>query len=209
MPIAHVDDHNEQEAFGHQIYMRQSNLLPEDGEAYLLTDAFHANHFGALKNSIAWEEETIVIFGEKKRVPRLTAYYGKYNYRYSGVDHPARPLTKDLLAIQEVCEQEASFQFNSVLCNYYRGGEDSMGYHRDNEPVMDRQCIASVSFGATRRMNFRHRTSKKRVGIDLPSGSLLLMINCQDHWEHGVPKTKKLVDGRINLTYRLIRASAT
>ena len=187
--------------------MTRSNLLPMDGEAYLFHDFFEADHFDALTESVVWEKETIVIFGERKPVPRLTAYYGSHNYKYSGVDHAARPLPKLLSVIQSACERVAEFQFNSVLCNYYRSGDDSMGYHRDNEPVMDTQCIASVSFGASRRMNFRHRTSKERIGLDLHSGSLLLMVNCQDQWEHGIPKTKKRVGGRINLTYRRILAA--
>lgn len=183
------------------------NLLPYDGEAFLIEDHFEDDYYASLKESLEWQEESIVIFGERKLVPRLTAYFGQHNYKYSGVDHPARPLTKELRVIEAACEAVAEFEFNSVLCNYYRNGEDSMGYHRDNEPVMDTQCIASVSFGATRRMNFRHRSSKERIGIDLNSGSLLLMVDCQDLWEHGIPKTKKRAGGRINLTFRRIRAT--
>lgn len=180
------------------------NLLPADGAAYLFHDYFEVDQFALLKDTIEWKEESIVIFGERKLVPRLTAYYGTHSYKYSGTDHAARPLTDELTSIQAACEEMAEYPFNSVLCNYYRNGGDSMGYHRDNESVMETQCIASVSFGASRRMNFRHRSSRERITLDLHAGSLLLMVDCQHHWEHGIPKTKMPIGGRINLTYRWI-----
>ncbi|MFN5187088.1 MAG: alpha-ketoglutarate-dependent dioxygenase AlkB, partial [Planctomycetota bacterium] len=39
----------------------------------------------------------------------------------------------------------------------------------------------------------------------LGHGSLLIMAgNMQQHWQHEVPKTKRPVGKRINLTYRMI-----
>lgn len=107
--------------------------------------------------------------------------------------------------LKGVVEEASGFLFNSVLCNYYRHGQDSMGYHRDNESGIDTRCIASLSFGATRRFKMRHRGTKETMTIDLTDGSLLLMLDCQDQWEHMITKTKKPVGGRINLTFRLMR----
>ena len=37
------------------------------------------------------------------------------------------------------------FDFNAVLVNGYRDGQDAMGWHRDNEREIDTSCIASLS----------------------------------------------------------------
>jgi alkylated DNA repair dioxygenase AlkB len=79
-----------------------------------------------------------------------------------------------------------------------------MGWHRDNEPEIDPGCIASLSFGAARRFKLRHRGDRRVVDVELGDGSLLLMIDCQDRWEHALPKTSRPVGGRINLTFRRI-----
>ncbi|MDZ7612976.1 MAG: alpha-ketoglutarate-dependent dioxygenase AlkB [Flavobacteriaceae bacterium] len=47
--------------------------------------------------------------------------------------------------------------------------------------------------------------TKQKVAIDLASGSLLIMKGtCQHHWVHALPKTKKVIQARINLTFRTI-----
>ena len=41
--------------------------------------------------------------------------------------------------------------------------------------------------------------------IELDKGSLLIMSGkTQQYWEHQIPKTKKIVSERINLTFRSI-----
>ena len=64
--------------------------------------------------------------------------------------------------------------------------------------------IASVSFGAERWFHFKHRTIKaQRHKILLESGSVLIMKGEMQHfWLHQIPKTKKRVGERINLTFR-------
>ena len=162
----------------------------------------------SLESEIDWQQESIVMFGRKVLVPRKTAYYGEFPYRYSGMDHPARNLPSILTEINEAISQMVEIhcdtKMNSVLCNRYQDGSESMGWHRDNEPEIDPECIASVSFGGTRKFKFRHCESREVVDVELESGSLLLMIQCQKTWQHQLPKTKKLVDPRINLTYRRV-----
>lgn len=193
------------------------NLLSQDGSAFYFSNAIaeeasnERDWLLRLVDEIDWEQEVVNVFGPKP-VPRLTAYYGEFPYRYSGVDHPTREFPEILEAIlglasdclAECLPDHSDFAFNSVLCNYYRGGNDSMGWHRDNEPEIDTACIASLSFGAARRFKMRHRDSREVVAIDLEGGSILMMVDCQDKWEHGVPKTKKDVGPRINLTFRRV-----
>ena len=178
------------------------SLFDKEGQALLFRSFVEESFFEALRDGLNWEEETIVMFGKPLKVPRLVAYYGDYPYTYAGVEHPAVAMPDVLSLLCKKVERVARFSFNSVVCNFYRDEMDSMGYHRDNEPEMDTRCIASLSFGAPRRFRIRHRKTKESFGVDLGNGDLLLMINCQEHWEHCIAKTKRPKEGRINLTYR-------
>lgn len=182
-----------------------TDLIAYDGRAVLYTWAVDADPYDALREELDWAQEEIRMFGKTHPVPRLVAYYGAHPYTYAGVAHPSRPMPAVLEPLREIAESKAEFSFNSVLGNYYRHGRDGMGYHRDNEPEIDPRCIASFSFGATRRFKLRHRTTREVVTVDLPGGSLLLMHDCQTHWDHALAKTRKPVGGRINLTFRQIR----
>ena len=63
--------------------------------------------------------------------------------------------------------------------------------------------IASLSLGAVRRFQLKHRRSGERVAVDLPHGSCLIMAGAtQHHWLHQLPKTTQAVAPRINLTFR-------
>jgi len=99
-----------------------------------------------------------------------------------------------------------SANFNACLFNYYPTGDDGMGYHADNESELGNEpIIASVSLGATRKFVFKHRITKEKVEIPLQNGQLIVMRGqTQRHWLHSLPKTKKVTEGRINLTFRHI-----
>jgi alkylated DNA repair dioxygenase AlkB len=92
-----------------------------------------------------------------------------------------------------------------VLLNYYRNGHDSMGWHRDNEKILGfNPVIASVSFGVSRVFHLRnYRDKKLKIEQNLDNGSLLIMKGkSQECWEHQIPKSKKVIRERINLTFR-------
>ena len=95
-----------------------------------------------------------------------------------------------------------------MLCNLYRDGADSMGWHSDDEASLGpRPVIASLSLGATRRFALRHRARRYRsVTLALGNGDLLLMAgDTQTHWQHAVPSTRRPIAPRINLTFRAVR----
>jgi len=175
--------------------------------AFAATDA--AQLFAALRSSIEWESEEVVIFGQPRLVPRLVAWHGHPGavYTYSGTPHDPRPWTPELTCIRARVERLSGQSFNSVLLNLYRDGRDGMGWHADDEPELGRNpAIASVSFGATRRFRLRHRRNRAEpLALPLTDGSLLLMAGpTQHHWLHAVPKTAAAVGERINLTFRTV-----
>jgi alkylated DNA repair dioxygenase AlkB len=187
------------------------NLLPFHGEVFFHPGFFSLEEadriFKVLQEGLAWQQEPIWMFGKQILQPRLTALYGdpKVPYRYSGIAMQAFPFTTELERIKKQLEEFAQHEFTHVLCNYYRDGQDSMGWHRDNEPVLGRNPkIASITFGASRSFQLRPYTEKEpRVNLELSHGSLLLMEGeSQHYWEHQLPKTKKIQEPRINLTFR-------
>lgn len=187
-------------------------LLPFDGSAVLheqfLDPDFAVRAFDELLRTNAWEEHDIVVFGQRHREPRLSTWHadGGKEYEYSGLLRTPLPLTPLLNDIRSRCESVSGASFNSVLVNLYRDGNDGVGWHTDNEAVNGREpTIASVSLGATRRFDLRHRESKETVKVDLHSGSLLVMSGLSQHcWVHQVAKTKQVVGPRINLTFRRV-----
>ncbi len=190
----------------------QPSLVPYDGRLFWLrgfySQAEADDHFHRLQQNLAWQQEQLFIYGRWINVPRLMAWYGdsEAQYRYSGVDHHPLPWTTDLLALSTDLEAICGQTFNSVLANLYRDGRDSMGCHADNEKELGQNpMIASLSFGDTRLLRFRHQASGRKIDVELANGDLLVMAGeLQHHWRHELPKTRRPKQPRINLTFRRI-----
>jgi alkylated DNA repair dioxygenase AlkB len=165
--------------------------------------------FTELTQTIQWRQDWITIYGRSRPQPRLTAWYGDpgKSYSYSGITMHPMPWISTLLSLKANLEGLSGVVFNSVLLNLYRDGNDSMGWHSDDEPELGlNPVIGSLSLGGTRRFMLRHRFEKGlKHQLELTSGSLLLMQGTtQQYWQHQVPKTKRPVLPRINLTFRVI-----
>jgi alkylated DNA repair dioxygenase AlkB len=93
-----------------------------------------------------------------------------------------------------------------VLANFYRNGNDSLGWHTDNERELGaRPRIASLSLGAERIFEIRHNLTREILRLPLHSGSLLIMSgDFQTCWQHRIPKQRAILAPRINLTFRHI-----
>lgn len=171
-----------------------------------------AEHLAALRAETPWEDHALRIFGREVAMPRRIAFFGEHAYAYSGVTHPARPLPERLEALRRRVEVLAGQPFNVVLLNLYRDGRDSMGWHSDDDyPCGDHPGVASLSFGATRRLRVRSKaTPRATFGLDLTAGGLLLMSGrSQQDWQHAVPKTTRPVGERLNLTFRFMASPQT
>ena len=168
--------------------------------------------FHELHASIPWEEREIMMFGKPVPQPRLTAWFGDGDepYTYSGLTLQPHPWSQALKEIKEKCEDIAGVKFNSMLANLYRDGNDSVSWHSDDEPELGTNpTIASISLGAERRFDLRHKLTKETIKKNLSSGSLILMSgSLQHHWIHQIAKTKRVSEPRINLTFRVIKTTA-
>ena len=188
------------------------------GSAFLcrgiFRDADCRDLFSDLQDEVSWEARDIQIFGKWVPQPRLVAYHGDpgASYRYSGTVFSPHPWTKGLLRVRARVEELVGLRFNSVLCNFYRSGADSMGWHSDDEPELGVDpVIASVSFGDTRTLRIRPRDRQQRghsIGVEMDAGSLFLMTGgLQSNFHHQIPKVTSArgVGARVNLTFRRVR----
>jgi alkylated DNA repair dioxygenase AlkB len=161
-----------------------------------------------LWKELDWRQQEITLFGRKMLQPRLTAWYGEPEARYSYSGLQLEPLAWHPLlnALKSRLESFTGATFNSVLANAYRDGSDSMGWHSDDEKELGHQpTIASLSFGDERRFLVREKGQRSSAMV-LQHGSLLVMKgDSQRRFQHSLPKTRRAAGVRINLTYRMVR----
>lgn len=162
-----------------------------------------------LMTQVVWEQPRIKMFGREVLSPRLHGWYGDKQaiYKWSGRSWQPLTWTPVLIRLRGQVSEFTGQEFNSCLINRYRNGHDSMGLHADDEPELGVEpTIASISLGAARDFEFRHRMdSATRISIELESGSLLVMAGTtQTFWKHHLPKRLRVSEERLNLTFRNI-----
>lgn len=188
----------------------EGNLLPRDGEAVyhgpVLDPAGEREVFSTLLAEIPWRSDEVVMFGKRIVTARKVAWFGDqpFAYRYSGSEKVALAWTPVLRGIRRMVEEASGETFNACLLNLYHDGSEGMGWHSDDESMIERDsAIASLSLGVARKFSFKHRLTKETVSLVLERGSLLVMRGeTQRFWLHALPKTRKVDSPRINLTFR-------
>ena len=187
-------------------------VLNRDGKAdyygKIITNMEANLYFEILLQNIVWKNDEAIILGKHIITKRKTAWYGDsdYLYTYSNTTRRALPWTSELRDLKQVVEKLTETKFNSCLLNLYHDGNEGLAWHSDDEEVLRRNgTIASLSFGAERKFSLKHKKTKQTISIVLEHGSLLVMKDeTQVYWLHSLPKTKKIVMPRINLTFREI-----
>jgi len=176
--------------------------------AAFLSEAEQQELFAWCRDQIDWKYVDLYVGGKSVPVPRGLAWFGDVPYSYSGLTHKASPMPAVLSKLADRIEAALASagtpaKFNSVLMNFYRDGNDSIGMHSDDESQLDPEpTIASVSLGAAREFRFQHKVTRTRHQTPLPGGSLLIMKGAtQKDWRHGIPKQPG-AGARINLTFR-------
>jgi alkylated DNA repair dioxygenase AlkB len=174
----------------------------------ILTSEEANQYLGLLMQNILWKNDEVILFGKHIVTKRKTAWYGDsdYLYTYSNITKQALPWTKELYGLKQMVEEFAGVKFNSCLLNLYHNGDEGMGWHSDDEESLGKNnTIASLSLGAERKFLFKHKQTKQINSFILEHGSLLIMKDAtQRNWLHSLPKSKYIVQPRINLTFRTI-----
>lgn len=188
------------------------NLLPFDGEVYyfgkVFSDIDALFYYKILLEQINWKNDEAIIYGKKYITKRKVAWYGDlpFEYAYSNTTKTALPWTQELLILKKLVEEKSGELYNSCLLNLYHNGEEGMAWHSDAEKDLKKNgAIGSLSFGAERKFSFKNKNSGETISVLLESGSLLIMKGTtQTFWLHRLPPSKKIIQPRINLTFRTI-----
>ncbi len=197
----------------------QTSLFSSHSEVYALPDGRCTLVPGFLDNEddhaiyehllahTPWSQDRVRVYGKQHLAPRMSCWMADagLSYHYSNMTLQPTPWLPRVLELAKTIGRIAEVDFNSALLNHYRSGQDSNGWHADNEPELGPDpIVASLSLGAARDFRLRHNVSRQTHSIRLEHGSLLIMHEgMQTHWQHCVPKRAQ-ADSRINLTFRRI-----
>jgi alkylated DNA repair dioxygenase AlkB len=153
--------------------------------------------FAELRAGVAWTTQRRRMYDRDVDVPRLLAHFRLD--QDDGTPQTVRAAAGRVTAFTGV-------PFNSVGLNFYRDGRDSVAPHGDHlDEIVEGFPVVLLSLGATRRMTIRATAPPRRVlHADLATGSLLVMSYAtQQHYTHGIPKTRESVGPRISLAFRV------
>ena len=186
------------------------NLLPCDGTVNyhgpVLDPGGAQRYYEALLEHVPWKNDEMIVFGKHHITARMVAWFGDPGlaYTYSGTTREPLAWNAELLELKALAERLTGARFNSCLLNLYHHGNEGMGWHSDDEKsIVPYSAIASLSFGAAREFRFKHKHLPATAKVLLGHGSLLIMKDrTQTHWLHSIPKSKKILTPRINLTFR-------
>ncbi|ACR10740.1 alpha-ketoglutarate-dependent dioxygenase AlkB family protein [Teredinibacter turnerae] len=166
-----------------------------------------------LEQSIPWQQDSFVSFDRRFTIPRMQAWFADdgLQYRYADNLMHTQPWLPELLQLRQIINNATQCEFNAVLATLYRHGNDHVTWHSDDERELGyAPVIASLSLGATRCFQFRHKENDTKGEISLHHGDLIVMEPAfQHYWEHQVPPQPDVLEPRINLTFRRVYSEAT
>jgi alkylated DNA repair dioxygenase AlkB len=158
-----------------------------------------------LKN-LPLEQGTYNMFGKEVKTPRLLwAVRDKdFDIKKSYQITESSTWNKKIEKIKTKVEKVINKKIKYAQINYYRNGDDYIGWHTDSE-VIEGDLIASLSLGVSRKFQFKSISKKEQYEIELTDGSLIIFDEsaAKLDWKHRIPKQKNINEGRINLTFRL------
>jgi alkylated DNA repair dioxygenase AlkB len=151
--------------------------------------------FDEIVHARDWRQRTRRMFDRELLEPRMTDWWGA---------HSGAPLTPPALDVmRRLLSDRYAVELDTVGFNFYRGGRDSVAWHRDKIPQsIDRPVVALVSLGERRRFLLRPRGGGASRRFDLGRGDLLVTGGlAQRRWEHTVPKVAA-AGPRLSLAFR-------
>lgn len=164
--------------------------------------------FQYFSQHLDWQSYPIHMFGKELLQPRLVSFYADewLRYHYSQTTLIWSWWDGQLWQLCHELNDRYQLACNSVLCNLYRDGQDSMWRHSDDEDELGSDpVIVSVTLWAARNFKLRHKMTGETVTLTLEHGSVLVMWpSSQTEWEHCIPKTTRPLWPRINCTFRTI-----
>ena len=148
----------------------------------------------------------IYVYGKKCYQRRSIAFFSNDSegYKYSGQIEKSQPFDINLINLLNFINKKFNSDFNGILINKYKDGNDYISDHSDNEKEISDKGVISISYGAVRKFRIRDKHSKKII-MDIPTESYQIMQmhgNFQNEFLHGIPIEKKVKESRISFTFR-------
>lgn len=158
-------------------------------------------HYGILWKMRPKKTKKFEMFGKECEMKRLQQVYGQ-DYMFSGKLHESKPIPVIFTCLIEYFNKKYSRNYNMILVNWYRDGNDNIGFHADDEKQIKPESeIITISLGVER--DFVIKNSKIKKSIIMEHNSFLTMGgNCQKELKHSVPTRKNITKERISITLR-------
>lgn len=154
--------------------------------------------FDTIDKSINWN----TMLHNGNNVPRLISIQAKYLddgsipiYRHPVDKSPKTEKFNNI--VEQLCKQiskELKVEFNHVLIQKYRNGEDFIGEHSDKTlDIKHNTPIVNFTVGATRCMTLKNKITKEKEFIELKNNSLFILgPETNQKYYHLIKKDKRI-----------------
>lgn len=176
-----------------------SSISVKDAEVYskrIFTEDEAAKVFKYIENVYrdTYEAEHAATDFAPKR--RRTLYYSDADYTYSGKTSKGVTPPKAFQRLIDKITRDLGFPkgyFDMVLVNEYKDGSQKIGFHSDNEPILNNKgklnpSVVTISFGDTRNLILRAndgKTADYSISMD-PGVGIIMGKNGQTNYKHGI-----------------------
>ena len=152
------------------------------------------------------EKPEIVVFGKKCRQNRNVGFFSDQSigYKYSNNFMKSKPLQEKLSLLLGIINNTLGTEFNGILVNEYKNGEDYISAHSDDEAGLTDIGVVSISYGAERTFRIRDKKTKQIVHDEPTTQYSILQMggNFQQLYTHEIPIQKKIKTSRVSFTFR-------
>lgn len=152
------------------------------------------------------EYPQIKVYNKVCRQRRCVGFFSNdsIGYRYSGQLAKSKQLNECLVTLLDTVNEKYNTDYNGILVNLYKTGEDYISAHSDDETNLDNSGVVAISYGATRKFRIREKKTREIVSdIPLTSGSIIQMGGeFQREFLHEVPIERRVKQERISFTFR-------
>lgn len=152
------------------------------------------------------ERPEIIIFGKKCKQQRNVGFFSNESigYKYSNKMMGSKPLSKFMSELLHKINTEIGADFNGILVNNYMDGSNYIGAHSDDETILDKIGVVSISYGAERKFRIRNKKTKEIMFDEITTHCGILHMGgvFQELYTHEIPIQKKNKEQRISFTFR-------
>lgn len=154
-------------------------------------------------------------YGKINQTPRETWAYGHVGeYKgapdvteYRGLSFKSEPMPYFLRSLADYCGEIAKLNwgidvgYNSVIIGKYNDGDDSIGFHTDDETFLEHHFCANVTIGEPRDFQFKIKDKNGESvthEIKLDNRSVFFFFGL----EHALPKRARAKGVRYSISFR-------